>query len=428
MNPQTQLATKKPLRSLLAASSGNLVEWYDFYTYAFLAPYFAKEFTHTNDPTLALISAFLVFMLGFFMRPLGSLFFGKLGDKKGRKTSMVYSIILMALGSFLLALLPTKEIVGEWAFLFLLLARLLQGFSVGGEYGVVATYLSELGKNGKKGFYGSFQYVTLVGGQLLAIFSLFIVENIYTHEQISAFAWRYLFALGGVLALLSLFLRNIMEETMDSGITSKTTIKEETQRGSLKELLNHKKALMIVFGLTMGGSLCFYTFTVYLKIFLTNSSSFSPKESSFIMLLALSYFILLQPLCGMLADKIKRTQMLMVFAIAGLIVTPVVFYGIKHASGVYEALFYEMLALSAMSFYTCIAGVIKAELFPEHVRALGVGLAYAIANALFGGSASYVALQFKQHGFEWGFVGYVMFSIIIFMVMVIIFPKKTYLE
>ncbi|GCF02088.1 MFS transporter [Helicobacter pylori] len=428
MNPQTQPATKKPLRSLLAASSGNLVEWYDFYAYAFLAPYFAKEFTHTNDPTLALISAFLVFMLGFFMRPLGSLFFGKLGDKKGRKTSMVYSIILMALGSFLLALLPTKEIVGEWAFLFLLLARLLQGFSVGGEYGVVATYLSELGKNGKKGFYGSFQYVTLVGGQLLAIFSLFIVENIYTHEQISAFAWRYLFALGGILALLSLFLRNVMEETMDSGITSKTTIKEKTQRGSLKELLNHKKALMIVFGLTMGGSLCFYTFTVYLKIFLTNSSSFSPKESSFIMLLALSYFILLQPLCGILADKIKRTQMLMVFSIAGLIVTPVVFYGIKHASGVYEALFYEMLALSTMSFYTCIAGVIKAELFPEHVRVLGVGLAYAIANALFGGSASYVALQFKQHGFEWGFVGYVMFSIVIFMVMVIIFPKKTYLE
>ncbi|GAA9919662.1 MFS transporter [Helicobacter pylori] len=428
MNPQTQLATKKPLKSLLAASSGNLVEWYDFYTYAFLAPYFAKEFTHTNDPTLALISAFLVFMLGFFMRPLGSLFFGKLGDKKGRKTSMVYSIILMVLGSFLLALLPTKEIVGEWAFLFLLLARLLQGFSVGGEYGVVATYLSELGKNGKKGFYGSFQYVTLVGGQLLAIFSLFIVENIYTHEQISAFAWRYLFALGGILALFSLFLRNIMEETMDSQTTFKTTIKEKTQRGSLKELLNHKKALMIVFGLTMGGSLCFYTFTVYLKIFLTNSSSFSPKESSFIMLLALSYFIFLQPLCGMLADKIKRTQMLMVFAIAGFIVTPIVFYGIKHASGVYEALFYEMLALSAMSFYTCIAGVVKAELFPEHVRALGVGLAYAIANALFGGSASYVALQFKQHGFEWGFVGYVMFSIVIFMVMVIIFPKKTYLE
>ncbi|GAA8710713.1 MFS transporter [Helicobacter pylori] len=428
MNLQTRPATKKPLRSLLAASSGNLVEWYDFYAYAFLAPYFAKEFTHTNDPTLALISAFLVFMLGFFMRPLGSLFFGKLGDKKGRKTSMVYSIILMALGSFLLALLPTKEIVGEWAFLFLLLARLLQGFSVGGEYGVVATYLSELGKNGKKGFYGSFQYVTLVGGQLLAIFSLFIVENIYTHEQISAFAWRYLFALGGILALLSLFLRNVMEETMDNQTTFKTTIKEKTQRGSLKELLNHKKALMIVFGLTMGGSLCFYTFTVYLKIFLTNSSSFSPKESSFIMLLALSYFILLQPLCGMLADKIKRTQMLMVFSIVGLIVTPVVFYGIKHASGVYEALFYEMLALSAMSFYTCIAGVVKAELFPEHVRALGVGLAYAIANALFGGSASYVALQFKQHGFEWGFVGYVMFSIVIFMVMVIIFPKKTYLE
>ncbi|MDU9799759.1 MFS transporter, partial [Helicobacter pylori] len=155
-----------------------------------------------------------------------------------------------------------------------------------------------------------------------------------------AFAWRYLFALGGILALLSLFLRNIMEETMDSKTTSKTTIKEETQRGSLKELLHHKKALMIVFGLTMGGSLCFYTFTVYLKIFLTNSSSFSPKESSFIMLLALSYFIFLQPLCGMLADRIKRTQMLMVFAITGLIVTPVVFYGIKHATSVYEALFY----------------------------------------------------------------------------------------
>ncbi|AFI06294.1 MFS transporter [Helicobacter cetorum] len=416
-------ATKKPLKSLLAASSGNLVEWYDFYIYAFLAPYFAKEFTQTNDPTLSLISAFLVFMLGFFMRPLGSLFFGKLGDKKGRKTSMVCSIILMALGSFMLALLPTKEIVGEWAFLFLLFARLLQGFSVGGEYGVVATYLSELGKNGKKGFYGSFQYVTLVGGQLLAIFSLFIVENIYTHEQISEFAWRYLFGLGGILALLSLFLRNTMEETLESKETHK-----KSHRGSLKELLNHKKALMLVLGITMGGSLCFYTFTIYLKIFLTNSSSFSAKESSFIMLLALTYFILLQPLCGTLADKIKRPKMLMVFGIMGLIVTPIVFYGIKNATHIYEALLYEMLALTAMSFYTCIAGVIKAELFPSYVRALGVGLAYAIANALFGGSASYVALQFKQHGFEEGFVGYVMFSMLIFIVMVILFPKKTYMN
>ncbi|CCF81534.1 Alpha-ketoglutarate permease [Helicobacter bizzozeronii CCUG 35545] len=198
------------------------------------------------------------------MRPLGSWIFGSLADKIGRKRSMVLSVIMMALGSFMIAALPSKDVVGDWAILLLLLARLIQGLSVGGEYGIVATYLAELATPGKRGFYSSFQYVTLIGGQFLAVASIAILLLFFSVEQMSAYAWRFLFVLGGVLALGSLFMRKVMDE-------SSSKLEEHSDRGTIKALIPHWRAFIIVMVITAGGSLAFYTITTYAKTFVENA-------------------------------------------------------------------------------------------------------------------------------------------------------------
>lgn len=298
MEQQTELTRAKRIRSIIAASSGNLVEWFDFYIYAFTAVYFAHKFSGSDDPVIQQISAFGIFALGFFMRPIGSWFFGSLADKIGRKSSMVFSVILMAVGSFMIAFIPSKDVIGDWAILLLLLARLIQGLSVGGEYGIAATYLSELASDGKRGFYSSFQYVTLIGGQLLAVASISVMLLFFNEEQMKDWAWRVLFVVGGILALGSLFVRSIMNE-------SATQLHKHEDRGTLKALFTTSwRQFLLVVGITAGGSLVFYTITTYTKTFMIGSAGIDSGVSNNIMLVALFILMMIQPLFGYLGDKI----------------------------------------------------------------------------------------------------------------------------
>lgn len=258
-----ELTRTKKIRSIIAASSGNLVEWFDFYIYAFTATYFAHTFSTSDNPVIQQINAFGVFAAGFFMRPIGSWLFGSLADKVGRK-SMVISVVLMALGSFMIAALPSKDTVGDLAIILLLIARLIQGLSVGGEYGIAATYLSELATEGKRGFYSSFQYVTLIGGQLLAVASISIMFLFFSIDDMKDYAWRILFVIGGILALGSLFVRKMMNE-------SATKLHQHEDRGTLKALCKSWKPFLMVLGVTSGGSLAFYTITTYTKTFMENT-------------------------------------------------------------------------------------------------------------------------------------------------------------
>ena len=195
------LSDAKRIQSVIAASSGNLVEWFDFYIYGFAAVYFAHNFSNAESPLIQQISVFGVFAAGFLMLPVGSAIFGSIADKIGRKSSMVVSIVFMALGSFSIAFLPDKHTIGDIAIILLLLARLLQGIAVGGEYGIAAAYLSEIAPKGKRGFYSSFQYLTLIGGQLLAVASISFLFLLLDEAQMRDFGWRILFFAGGVLAL-----------------------------------------------------------------------------------------------------------------------------------------------------------------------------------------------------------------------------------
>lgn len=414
------------IKGIVGAASGNLVEWFDFYIYAVFAAYFTHALTAPDmDSTTKAIYVWGVFAASFFMRPIGSWLFGRIADRHGRKQSMVISICLMALSSFLFAALPTYEQVGMFAPFLLLMVRLLQGLSVGGEYGAVATYMSELGLKGQRGFFASFQYVTLSGGQLLASLLGVILLGFMTEQQLNDGGWRIPFVIGGVAALLSLAARSRLEETLSH---------EDAQReesGSLVALLKqHWKTFLLVVGYTSAGSLTFYVVTVYSKTYLTNIG-IDGKTVGFIMTTALFVFMLAQPFFGMLSDRIgRRTSMLAFSLLSAIFIYPVMVTGMRSfADSPVIITLLLIFLMMLLSFYTSISGLVKAEMFPPHVRALGVGFSYAVGNALFGGSAPSVALIFKDAGIENIFFVYVIIMLIICFFCSLALPKKPeYLE
>ena len=393
---------RRRIWAIVASSSGNLVEWYDFYAYAFTALYFAKAFFPEGNQTTQLLQTAAVFAIGFLMRPIGGYVFGTIADKYGRKTSMIISILMMCGGSLAIGLLPTHDTIGVAAPILLLIARMIQGLSVGGEYGTTATYMSEVGLPGRRGFFSSFQYVTLIGGQLLASLVVLVIQLLMTDAELRAWGWRIPFFIGALCAIVALYLRLSLHETS----TDKSRGAEGA--GSLATIFTHHlKPFLIVLGYTAGGSLIFYTFTTYMQKYLVNTAHMDHRTVNIVMTAVLFTYMLMQPPIGALSDRIgRRTQMRAFGLLATVCVVPLM-YAIGGVTNPYTAYFLIVAALLIVSLYTSISGVVKAEMFPPEVRALSVGFAYAIANAVFGGSAEYVALWFKEQGMEPSFYWYV---------------------
>ncbi|TCV93071.1 MFS family transporter [Biostraticola tofi] len=393
--------TRQRIKAIVGASSGNLVEWFDFYIYSFCSIYFAHIFFPAGNTTTQLLQTAGVFAAGFLMRPIGGWLFGRIADKHGRKTSMLISVVMMCCGSLVIACLPGYDSIGNLAPLLLLVARLFQGLSVGGEYGTSATYMSEVAVKHRRGFYASFQYVTLIGGQLLALLVVVILQQIMTEGDLRAWGWRIPFFLGAVLAIVALWLRKSLNETTDAKTRS------HKDAGSLKGLWKNRRAFVMVLGFTAGGSLCFYTFTTYMQKYLVNTAGMHAKTASLVMTAALFLFMLMQPIIGGLSDRIGRRNSMIIFGALTTFLTIPILLTLKSVTNPYVAFALVFAALLMVSFYTSISGLLKAEMFPVQVRALGVGLSYAVANAVFGGSAEYVALSLKSIDLENVFFWYV---------------------
>ncbi|MGA3680083.1 MFS family transporter [Pseudomonas graminis] len=410
---------RKRIFAIVGASSGNLVEWFDFYVYAFCAIYFAPAFFPSDDPTVQLLNTAGVFAAGFLMRPIGGWLFGRVADKHGRKNSMMISVLMMCAGSLVIACLPTYASIGAWAPFLLLMARLFQGLSVGGEYGTTATYMSEVALRGQRGFFASFQYVTLIGGQLLAVLTVVILQQFLSADELKAYGWRIPFVVGAVAAVISLVLRRSLKETTTA------EVRQNKDAGSMSALFrDHKAAFVTVLGYTAGGSLIFYTFTTYMQKYLVNTVHMDAKVASYIMTGALFLYMCMQPVFGMLADKIGRRASMLWFGGLGTLCTVPLLLMLKTTTSPVIAFVLITLALAIVSFYTSISGLVKAEMFPVQVRALGVGLAYAVANAIFGGSAEYVALGLKNMGMENTFYWYVTAMMAIAFLFSLRLPKK----
>jgi MHS family alpha-ketoglutarate permease-like MFS transporter len=398
--PAAPLSPARRVKAILAGSAGNLIEWYDFYVYAFTSLYFSAAFFPKGDRLAQIMATSGIFAVGFFMRPIGGWFFGRYADRRGRQASMVLSVLMMGGGSLLIAVLPTYAQVGVLAPLLLLIGRLVQGFSTGGEYGAAATYLSEVAGKGRRGFWSSFQYVTLIGGQVLATLVVLLLQQMLPEAALSAYGWRIAFAIGAAAAVLVLIARRHMPETS-------TAADRTADAGSFKALRRHIPAFLIVMGLTAGGSLSFYTFTTYMQKYLVLTVGLTKQMATGGMMGVLVVYMLLQPAMGALADRIGRRNNLIIFGALSTLCTVPIMLALAKAPTAMAAFALVLAGLTINSVYTSISGVFKAELFPMGVRALAVGLAYGVANALFGGTAENVALAFKASGHESRFYWYV---------------------
>ncbi len=390
-------------RAVFIGSVGNLVEWYDFYAYAAFALYFAHQFFPGDDVVVQQLNAALLFAFGFLVRPLGSIIFGHIADRRGRRTALTLSVALMCFGSLLIAITPTYESIGIAAPIMLFLARLLQGLSLGGEYGASATYLSEVAHPNHRGFFSSFQYVTLIGGQLCAVMVLLLLQKVFlTEEQLMDWGWRIPFVIGALLAIVAALMRRNLHET-ESFVAAQSVEKKES---SLRALMRYPRELMLVVGLTMGGTAAFYTYTTYMQKYLKLTVQLTSEQTTLVTAGSLLFAMCLQPIYGALSDVIGRKWLLIGFGVAGTLFTIPLLTALQTASGALEAFFLIAAAWIIVSGYTSINAVVKAELFPTTVRATGVALPYALTVSLFGGTAEPVALWFKSIGQEQWFYYY----------------------
>jgi MHS family alpha-ketoglutarate permease-like MFS transporter len=392
-------------RNIVGGSAGNLVEWFDWYVYAAFALYFSGAFFPKGDQTAQLLSTAAVFAVGFVMRPIGAWLMGIYADHKGRKAGLTLSVTLMCAGSLIIAVAPTYAQAGLLSPTLLVAARMLQGLSLGGEYGSSATYLSEMAGRERRGFWSSFQYVTIIGGQLLALALLVTLQALLSEAQLDSWGWRLAFGAGGALAVVAYVIRRRLDETLSF---QNVAARSDRPRSSSRNLFrDHPREALLVMALTAGGTAAFYAYTIYLQKFLVNTSGFDRTTASRIMTVALAVMMLIQPLAGRLSDRVGRKPLMIFFGVAGLVFTYPIFTTLERTHDPLAAFAVVMGALVIVTGYTSINAVVKAELFPSHIRALGVALPFAIANTIFGGTAEYVALWLKSAGHERWFYLYI---------------------
>ncbi|MBV8765362.1 MAG: MFS transporter [Hyphomicrobiales bacterium] len=409
---------RRRVKAIFIGSIGNLVEWYDFYVYAAFQLYFAPAFFPGSDPVIQQRDAAFFFWAGFVVRPLGGWLFGFLADRHGRRGALMASVLLMCLGSLMIAVLPTYASIGAAAPLLLGFARIVQGLSLGGEYGTSATYLSEVADPKRRGFYSSFQYVTLIGGQLAAILVLLVLQKLFlTEAEIKDWGWRIPFVIGALLAVVAAIMRSELQETDAFEEARKRT----PATNSLKALFAHPREVLLVIGLTLGGTCAFYTFTVYMQTFLKLSVGLDADTTTIVVAGSLIFAMLLQPIYGFVSDHIGRRPVLTWFGVCGVIFTYALLSGIQATKSAAAAWCLISFAWIIVAGYTSINAIVKAELFPTRIRATGVGLPYSLTVSIFGGTAPVIALQFKTMGHETWFYWYltacILFSLVIYTTM-----------
>jgi MHS family alpha-ketoglutarate permease-like MFS transporter len=394
---------RRRLKAIFIGSIGNLVEWYDFYAYAAFALYFAGAFFPGTDPVVQQLNAAILFALGFIVRPIGGWLFGHLADHYGRRNALMLSVLLMCFGSLMIAVTPTYQTIGIGAPALLGLARMIQGLSLGGEYGTSATYLTEVADEANRGFYSSFQYVTLIGGQLCAILVLLLLQQVFlTPEQLRAWGWRIPFIVGALLAITALAMRRNLHETDDFVAAKHVTRKAS----SVKALMQYPREVLVVVGLTMGGTTAFYTYTTYMQKFLKLSVGLNDSQTTLVTATSLLFALVLQPIYGAISDRIGRKPLLIWFGVGGTLFTIPLLYALQGTKSALVAWLLLAAAWLIVAGYTSINAVVKAELFPTKVRATGVGLPYAVTVSVFGGTAESIALGFKSIGHETWFYYY----------------------
>jgi len=406
------------LASIIGGSAGNVIEWFDFLAYSVFSIYFSKAFFPGGDMTAQLLNTAAIAAAGYVVRPLGSWLIGVVADRYGRRLALSGAVAMMSFGSFMIAVTPTYATIGIAAPIVLVIARLLQGFSMGGEAGTSATYLAEMAPPGRRGFFVGFVQVTVVAGQLLALCLLLLLQYVLlTPAQLDAWGWRIPFFIGGGMALYALYLRRGIAET-------EAFVAARAPRGNLlRVLLQYRKQVLLSIGISVGGTVAFYTFTVYLQKYMVNTAGFGRDRATLIATAGLMIYMVFQPIFGWLSDRIGRKPVMLIFGVGGTALTVPIMQTLGGVHDAGTALLLNLAGLFILSGFSSIHWLVKSELFPTEIRALGVGLPFAIVSSVMGGTTEWVALRLKDAGQETYFFYYVSACAAVSLVTYIIMPE-----
>jgi MFS transporter, MHS family, alpha-ketoglutarate permease len=417
--PETSVSTPRPqILSIVGGLGGNLIEWYDFLTYSIFSIYFARSFFPSDKPTVQLMNTAAIAAVGYIARPLGSWIVGLWADKRGRKSALTWSVSTMCIGSLIIAVVPGYHTIGVFAPITLIVARLLQGLSMGGEYGTSATYLSEIAPINRRGFFLGFLQVSVISGQLLALALMLVMQRLMTAHQIEAWGWRIPFGIGGVLALFALYMRRNIVETEAFQASQK-----EAGPSVATQMLQHWKQLLLAIGMTVGGTVGFYTYTVYMQKYLVNTVGLSKEASTLTLTGALLVYMLLQPVFGYMSDIFGRRPVLICFGLSTTLFSVPLFNALSVTRDPWMAFTLSFAGLFMLAGFTSVHMLAKAELFPARIRALAVGLPYALTTAILGGTTEFMALKFKAIGHEQYFYWYVSAWAAVSLIVYIFMPE-----
>jgi MHS family proline/betaine transporter-like MFS transporter len=378
-------------RAVSAAVVGNVLEWYDFAVYAYVAVYIARKFFPPGDEVTALLSTFLAYGLGFVARPLGGIIIGRIGDTHGRKLALLITIALMAGGTVLIGILPTYASIGALAPLLLVFARLLQGFSAGGEWGSSTAYIVEWAPKGQRGFYGSFQQMSVVAGLLLGSGVAALLTTLVSAETMDAWGWRVPFLLGAILGPVGMYMRRTIDET--PAYRQATATPAAAQAPSESGFTLASKA----FGFTIVWTVCFYVLLSYMPTYTQRFLKITAAEALWANTIGLLVLCVAIPIMGKLSDQLGRKPLLLACCVA-FIVLPYPTFTFLLSGASYASLVWVQILFAVMiSMFSGAGPAAIAEMFPTRSRSTWMTTGYALAVAIFGGFAPFISVWLIDH-------------------------------
>jgi MHS family alpha-ketoglutarate permease-like MFS transporter len=387
-------------RSLVAATVGNVMEWYEWSAYAVFAPFIAAAMFNPDDPVSALLSTLAVFAVGFLMRPLGGIVFGRIADRRGRKFVLVTTMLTMAGGSLVIGVLPSYESIGAWASLILLLARVAQGFAHGGESATANTYIAEIAPNDRRGLWGSIVFVAIFGGSVVAYTIGGVVTSTMSESAVGQWGWRIPFLLGALLALAALWLRRTMDES---------EVFEEQDGAPAPAALPRRtvvRAIALVVAMTSGITAAHYTWTSYVSTYAIAEEGMEPRTAYWMTVIAQLIALATLPFWGRLSDRVGRRPLILGFAVL-MVALQVPLLGLIGSEG-WTLLLASAIALVIVAIPGALLSATMSENFPTRIRTQAIGFAYSISVAVFGGTAPYLNQLLIELGVAWMSSVYIM--------------------
>lgn len=383
--PET--SPKRMRKAIFAGGIGNFIEWYDYGVYAALSPVISQLFFPSSSVVASTMATFAVFGVGFVVRPLGGLFFGQLGDRKGRRVALGLALIMVSLATFGMGLLPTYASIGAAAPIALTVLRLVQGFSAGGEWTGSATLMVENAREGRRGWIASWQQFSVIIGQLGGILVVTTITNFWSEQFLRDVGWRFPFLIALVLGLVGLYVRFRMEDTPHFQRLEKDDLVSATP--TRDALRTQRRAMLTAFFFVAFPNVGFYTFMAYMPTYLNQAAGLSLSDAYTVNLVGMCIYAALTPVFGRLSDRVGRRPILLAHVL-GMMVFSLPIYWLLSNGSFHVALIMQVPALGLMSLYSGAGTAAVTELFPSRLRYSGLALPYNLSSAAFGGTAPFV--------------------------------------